>query len=278
MIELVAVICSRNDRRVCIAIDKLVEQVDYLLVIDSSTKEEDYKIVRETFRTWQDHFVGKSDYTRFDLLWRPGLNLAQAKNTAVRILLNYSGADYIAFIDADMYVSAFWGPAVRARLEQDAPDILVGMRIPNRMSSQNEYERAMERQHFFDFRNPSTFIALPQDNTIWSRKALETIGPFDERFAHNGEDVEYGIRAQSMEFKPMFDANVVAYHDHSTMNNVFKVLKKKLDYMVGGAMAHMKHETLPSRARLRKVYHPLQLLDYPMMVLAVFIAKVKLGR
>ncbi len=271
MVKLFGVICSKNDRRIGMAIDKLVQQVDYLLVIDSSTEDVPIEITKEAFKIWQQYFE-PSD--RIGLLWRPEDNLAQAKNRAVRLLLGYPDTEYLAFIDADMQVPSFWGEAVRARLKQDKPDILIGARAPS--GNGTDYEWAMEKQHYDDFRNPKTFVALPQDNTVWSRRVLDIVGHFDEQFPIDGGDIDYGIRAMKAGFVPVFDNNIIAYHDHSHRDSLWKILGRKLSYMIGGAQAYLKHGTLRSRARTRRIYHPIQLLDYPMMALAVFVAKLKL--
>ncbi len=270
-VKLAGVICCKNDRRASLAIDSLASQVDYLLVVDSSDSPGTAKFVQWVCKQWQERFAPDD---RVGFLHRPELNLPQAKNRAVSLLKDMN---YVAFIDGDMTVPEDWGEMARAAISQ-SPDIVVGLRIMKSSEKYLSYHVEMERQHYYDFRNPLTASMVPQDNTLWSLKVLQRLEGFDERFATNGEDLDLGIRAWDAGYAVTYESSLKAFHTRSHLDSIPRILRKRFDYFVGGAMAGLKNGTLRSKVRKRKVYHAVQLLDLPMKMLAVLVAKMRLTR
>jgi hypothetical protein len=102
-------------------------------------------------------------------------------------------------------------------------------------------------------------------NSIWARPVLEAVtssrstdvdrdgstedveAPFDERFTTGGEDFDINLRATKLGFRGIFVARAWVWHDQSNLDNPLKIMRRKLRYCYGGALAHLKNGTMPMR-------------------------------
>jgi len=71
--------------------------------------------------------------------------------------------------------------------------------------------------------------------------------PFDERFTVGGEDYDINIRATALGYLGILVSDAWVWHDQSDLDNPFKIMRKKVRYCYGGALAQLKNGHLPVR-------------------------------
>jgi len=99
-------------------------------------------------------------------------------------------------------------------------------------------------------------------NSMWARYVLESVassrstvvdrdgstsdvGPFDERFTTGGEDFDVNLRATRLGFRGAVVDRAWVWHDQSNLNNPLKIMRRKLRYSYGGALALLENGTRP---------------------------------
>jgi len=99
-------------------------------------------------------------------------------------------------------------------------------------------------------------------NSIWRRYVLEAVAssrstcddragstadveaPFDERFTTGGEDYDVNLRATRLGFRGVFVERAWVWHDQSNLDNPLKIMRRKLRYCYGGALAQLENGTM----------------------------------
>lgn len=264
---LAAAICSKNDEKCATAVNSIAPHVDFTYVVDSSSDMSILSDIQKAVALQEE---------KAELFWSSHASLTKARNLAIVRLRRF---DYVVFIDADLVVPPNWGNVVRKYLQHlPKPDVIVGARTHRWQAMRfAEYYAAIEQQHNDDYRTLATYVDLPIDNTVWRTAVFDEIGSFDERFLSNGEDIDIGYRAIQAGLNIVFAPDLSSYHDQSHRESILRILHRRFKYMIGGAMAYVKHDRLKNRPGRRKHYHPIEFFDFPMKVIGVCIAILRLG-
>lgn len=212
---------------------------------------EDYEIIvcddGSTDNT-QDIVAGLSLRSRLRYFYQPHKSRASARNLGI----SQAQGDFILFVDDDIL----------------APENL----LMEHFKLQNPKKKIIVRGPVIDTpdyeipRNPKAKVKdysmafFCTCNASVSRRALESLGGFDETFTEYGwEDTELGLRLRARGYKVKFNLNAIVYHykavDCDTLDaNIEKA--KELGKMAVNFF--FKHPTL--RVRLATGINPVQIL------------------
>src|SRR5437867_94196 len=175
-----------------------------------------------------------------------------------------SSGDILVFIDTDQEVPPGWVEALSDPLRDGDADFTCGPTRPHpdprSRSAYAAYHAELERRHYLRCRNDQT--VFPMGNSMWARYVLEAVAssrstavdragstgagvPFDERFTMGGEDFDINLRATRLGFRGAFVDRAWVWHDQSNLDNPLKIMRRKLRYCYGGALAHLTNGTRP---------------------------------
>jgi hypothetical protein len=157
--------------------------------------------------------------------------------------------DIIAFIDTDQELPPWWLMGMLPWVVLGWVDFVCGPTRPHpspkHVSSYNEYLAELETRHYALARHDQT--SFPMGNSLWSRKVLDALAaqnhgkPFDERLNMSGEDYDVNLRATKLGYIGIVVPHGWVWHDQSSLNNPLKIMRRKLRYCYGGAMAMLKN-------------------------------------
>ena len=172
--------------------------------------------------------------------------VAESRNQMYR----ESTGDVLVFIDTDHEVPPGWMQALSEPLREGIADFTCGptRSHPSSRSAYSEYHAEIERRHYARCQTDQTIF--PMGNSMWARYVLEAISsgdgmPFDEKFRMGGEDYDINLRATRLGFRGVFVPLAWVWHDQSNLDNPLKIMRRKLRYCYGGALAQLKNGTRP---------------------------------
>lgn len=162
--------------------------------------------------------------------------------------------DIVAFIDTDQEAPPWWTMALSTWISLGWADFACGPTRPHPEPMQDsryaDYLAEIERRHYLLCGVDQT--AFPMGNSMWSRTLLDKLAEdnggvlFDERFTA-GEDYDINLRATALGYVGLFVPHGWVYHDQSTLDNPLKIMRRKLRYCYGGALAQVKNGHVPGR-------------------------------
>jgi len=149
--------------------------------------------------------------------------LAAARNQALRL----SSCDFIAAVDADCTLNKDWLEMLLRYMEDQSLAGAGGQlietgshRIPDQWRKHYLYQtRGVTKQHM-DF--------LPGCNTLFRKKALVSVGGYDERYYFQHEDTELGGRLKAAGWKMLYVPDAIAFHHRN--DSVSSVLRRCWGY------------------------------------------------
>lgn len=166
-----------------------------------------------------------------------------------------STGDILVFVDTDQETPKGWLKKITDPIINNTADYVCGPTRPHPkplyQSKYNDYFAEIEKQHYYSICKYDQ-SAFPSGNSAWHRKVFEEVVEkdgylFDDRFRWGGEDYDVNIRATEYGFKGLFVPEAWVWHDQSSLNSAFKIIKRKAKYCKGGAMAHVKNKTILNR-------------------------------
>lgn len=213
--------------------------------------------------------------------------VASSRNMMVR----EARGDILVFIDTDEEAPPDWLQWLTRPLHMGW-DIACGPTAPHYNpwyhSRYNDYQAAVDELLYQRCQGDQT--AYPMGNTAWKQDVFSSIYDdeiemlsgrvFDEDFGGwAGEDYDVNVRAQKAGFRGKFVPRAWVWHDQSHLGSAIKILRRKYRYMVGGALAYLKHDGERVKANVLRIRHQprhlhwLELLNPPLRVLAYLKAR-----
>ncbi len=201
--------------------------------------------------------------------------VAESRN----LMVERSTGEILVFIDADEEAPAHWLHWLTRPIRIGSADIVCGQTMPHPSpwypSRYLGYLAGVDARHYDLCREDQTIY--PMGNTAWRREIFDCFR-FDERFGGwAGEDYDINLLAWKKGFVGRFEPRAWVWHDQSHLNTAWRIVHRKYRYMVGAAMAFLKHGRIQdaiSRVRERpKRLHWLELLDPPLRALAYLKAR-----
>lgn len=260
------IVTSRNDMRLLNTLESLRHQSlppDVVTVADGSDQEwlEAVDITercRDLGARWLHH---------------PGASVPKARNMGLDSLRD---VEIVAFLDTDESAPEDWTEALTRPIRKGQADFTGGPTKPHGgRTKYSDYLDTIEERHYKLV--AQDISALPMGNSAWRREVFDAIGGFDESFRSAGEDYDVNLRALEKGYRGLFVPEAWVYHDQSRLDTIWKILRRKYRYMVGGAMAYMKNRALMEKVRRvvkqPKYWHWIEFFNPPLRVLALLRAR-----
>jgi glycosyltransferase involved in cell wall biosynthesis len=173
------------------------------------------------------------------ILKRKKGNRSVGRNECIKL----SGGRNLVFLDSDSEVSETWGSTIKKNLDHD---IVAGRIVQRSSSAWSELGRVPILLEGKD-------VTYPSNNLMYSRKVIDKIGMFDERF-NTAEDVDLNIRAIKNGYEIIYADDLVVYHH--PRKTYLSLLTQSYHDGAGRRLIKRKHGLKSSfnKANLRK--HP----------------------
>lgn len=155
--------------------------------------------------------------------------------------LTIAKGNFIAFVDADAYLSEDWSEKAYQILKKNEKDV-VGVGGPLLSIGKSSIGRSLDGLSFGKPRNDgiSYTNALNASGVLFKRNAFNEIR-FDEEFIR-GQDTEIGFRMRQQGFKLLYDSNLVIYHKNPT--TLSGLVKKWFTYGKSFPLSYLKHKKM----------------------------------
>ncbi|MDD5070485.1 MAG: glycosyltransferase family 2 protein [Candidatus Omnitrophica bacterium] len=163
------------------------------LVIDDGSIDKTYDIA--------------SNYSLKVLRLDNNYGLAAVRNIA----LNNLDSDFIAAVDSDCVIKDDWLQRLMAQFSESAVAGAGGKLIEENLDSCFDFWRSVHMPQFWekDDRDPPFLFGA---NTVFRKKALLSVGGYDESLKNNYEDVDISRRLKEKGFKLRYDPEARAGH------------------------------------------------------------------
>lgn len=192
------------------------------------------------------------DHPRIRLLHEPRPGSYAARNNGIR----HSTGDVVAFTDADCLPDATWLEHAVARLGEGA-DIVAGeVAVFAGEAGRPTPVEAFEMVQGFPQRRYATDLGWAATaNMVTTRRAIDTVGPFDQRL-RSGGDAEWGVRATGLGFRLEYDESVRVRHPaRATFGDYYAKLLRV--HQGAHDRATLTGDPSPVRLTLRSLVPPL---------------------
>ncbi len=250
------IVTSFNDRRVNKTINSLLKQSlspSRIILVDSSERSFYKKLIKK----WGEN-------NKVKIVRTPeGASVAEARNYAIDVVEN----NIICFLDTDEIAPEHWLKKLTFPIINGEADFTGG---PTKNIGDYPYRDYFEKKENYFYKyivsnNPET---IPMGNSGWKKEIFDKLGGFDPKLDASGEDWDINIRAIKKGFEGKFVEGAWVYHDQSSLDSAWKIMKKKYKYNVGGAMAQIKNDWVKERTGRKnkfplskKLFHPLEIYE-----------------
>jgi len=265
-LKISVIITTFNDRqRLKRAFKSLLNQTrqpDEIIIADGGSTDGTIELARELER----------EYGNVKLICAPG-NIAETRRQVLASLKT----DVAVFLDADEVAPEGWLQFLIAPIEHGDADFTGG---PTRPFSEAK-SRAEEYVNLYDEWFYREVVAkdismLPMGNSAWKMEVFEALGGIPKGLKFNAEDYDINQRAISMGFRGKLVQEAWVYHDQSSLNTLWKVLRRKYRYNTGAAYTYLRNKTL--RKKMRQAARPVREFKHTYEIFDIFIKPIALLR
>lgn len=236
MMKTTVIITLLNDKRVTRTLDSLIDQSrkpDEIIIADGGSEKSLLDVLNEYVEV----------NSNMKLYHFPG-SVAETRNQVMEKI----DADIIVFLDADEVAPPEWLSHLIFPIVEGKADFAGGLKKPMN-SPQSKYEEYLnERAKYYSKVRDISYI--PMGNSAWKMEIFDKIGNFDTSLTMGGEDYDINLRAINAGFKGIREPKAWVYHDQSSINSLYKLIRRKYRYGVGATIAYLKNRKIKEKIKL----------------------------
>ena len=193
---------------------------------------------------------------KFEMI--PG-NIPQTRSAVI----NKATGDILVFIDTDEIAPKQWLENLVNPIIKGEADFTGGPTKHLPTSSQTVLYVNLLEDEMYKGLVQKDIRYLPMGNSAWSRKIFTKIGTFNSNLP-GSEDYDINIRAMNAGFIGKFIPEAWVYHDHSDIDTIFKLIRKRYKYLRTTAKVYRMQSMFKSRLSMRNksvVRHPFYVIE-----------------
>jgi len=168
--------------------------VDEVLVIDDGSQDRTAEVANRLGVRVVEHGANRG--------------LAASRNTGIA----ESRGEYIAAVDSDCVVEETWLEVCMGAFDRPGVAAVGGRLLERDADSGLGVWRAAHLKHHWGERQAVNPAFLSGSNIVLRRDALGLVGPYDERFRSNYEDVDLSLRLMGEGLDSVYEPRAVAWH------------------------------------------------------------------